>query len=127
MADELAALRAVSQHLSKRGESIKDFLARVSAKKSGHVLDFEAFYGVLASDGFRAPSASVTILEHTLTGTITEKKLSSMLAMADAIDDSAASGSTSKISRICCTLHVSMIARAIRFDLGACQSCTFWI
>jgi hypothetical protein len=83
MSEEVAALRAINRHLFKNGDSAESLVAR--ARSSGQRVDFTAIYRLLASDGFKLPPSSVTLLMHMFGDEIDEKKLSSTLSMADAV------------------------------------------
>jgi citrate lyase beta subunit len=83
--EEVGALRALSRHLAKRGDSAEGLLARVRA--SGEPVTFGALYRLLASEsGFKLPPSSVTLLAHTLGEEITERQLRAVLAVVDTVE-----------------------------------------
>ena len=88
--EEVAALRAISRHLDKRGDTPQSLVSRVRAQ--GDAVNFENLYRLLASDGFRLPPDCVTLLIHTLGDDVSEHKLSSVLAMADTLDSIPSTG-----------------------------------
>lgn len=91
MSEEVAALRALNKHLSKKGDTPESLVAR--ARSYGDAVDFSVIYRLVSNDGFQLPPSSVTLLIHSLGDDITAHQLKSMLAMAETVNPSEASPS----------------------------------